>query len=105
MAVVVGKMRDDARDSTQEIRLKVTTHLGSFRGDAAFSTWVYRVANNQLLTALTRARETHEVSFEAMSETLRAGIELGRASWENRTLRPEERSKRAKWRSPAPRAC
>ena len=63
------------------------------------------VGKNQLLSARTRARATPEVSFKAMSETLKAGIELGRASWENRTLRPEERSKRAKWRSPAPRAC
>ena len=49
------------------------------------------MANNQLLSAITRARETPEVSFDAMSETLKAGIELGRASWENRTLRPEEK--------------
>ena len=49
------------------------------------------MANNQLLSAITRARETPEVSFDAMSETLKAGIELGRASWENRSLRPEEK--------------
>ncbi len=91
LAVRMLGNRDDARDSTQEILLKVTTHLGSFRGDAAFATWVYRVAKNQLLSAITRARETPEVSFESMSETLKAGIELGRTSWENRSLLPEEK--------------
>ncbi len=91
LAVRMLGNRDDARDSTQEILLKVTTHLGSFRGDSAFATWVYRVAKNQLLSAITRARETPEVSFESMSETLKAGIELGRTSWENCSLLPEEK--------------
>lgn len=47
LAVRMLGNREDARDATQEILLKVTTHLGSFRGEAAFSTWVYRVAKNQ----------------------------------------------------------
>ena len=82
--------REDARDSTQEILLEVTTHLGSFRGESTFSIWVYWVAKNHLLSTLTRARKTPAVSFETMSKTLKAGIELGRASWENRSIGPEE---------------
>lgn len=39
----------DAQDATQEILLKVTAGLPQFRGDSAFSTWVYRVACNFLL--------------------------------------------------------
>ena len=38
--------REDARDACQEILLKLTTHLGSFRGGAAFTTWVYQIARN-----------------------------------------------------------
>ena len=33
----------DAEDAAQEILIKIITHLGSFRGDSAFMTWVYRV--------------------------------------------------------------
>lgn len=40
---------EDARDASQEILIRVMTHLGDFRGGSAFGTWVYRVAANYLL--------------------------------------------------------
>ncbi len=92
LAVRMLGNRDDARDATQEILLKVTTHLGSFRGEAMFSTWVYQVARNQLLTAATRTRESPEVSFDALSDTLKAGIEFGRDTWDQRALLPEDKA-------------
>jgi RNA polymerase sigma factor (sigma-70 family) len=46
----------DAEDASQEILIKVVTHLASFRGESAFRTWVWRVACNHLLaTRRTRA--------------------------------------------------
>ena len=36
----------DAEDASQEILLKVITHLSSFRQESAFSTWVFRIAVN-----------------------------------------------------------
>jgi RNA polymerase sigma factor (sigma-70 family) len=83
--------RDDAADACQEILLKITTHLGSFRGDAAFTTWVYQVARNHLLSASTRSRESPELSFDALSATLQAGLDLGRDTWNNRVLQPDEK--------------
>ena len=41
----------DAEDASQEILLKIITHLGTFRGESAFTTWMYRVAVNHLLTS------------------------------------------------------
>jgi RNA polymerase sigma factor (sigma-70 family) len=82
---------DDAADACQEILLKVTTHLSSFRGEAAFSTWVYQVARNHLLNASTRSREHPELSFDALSATLQAGLDLGRDTWSNRALQPDEK--------------
>ena len=38
----------DAEDATQDILLKIMTHLSSFRGDSAFSTWVFSIATNHL---------------------------------------------------------
>ena len=38
----------DAEDATQDILLKMITHLSSFRGDSAFTTWVFRIAANHL---------------------------------------------------------
>lgn len=38
----------DAEDASQDILLKVMTHLSSFRGESSFSTWVFRIAVNHL---------------------------------------------------------
>ncbi len=37
---------EDARDTTQEIFLTVYRNLRKFRGDAKFSSWLYRIALN-----------------------------------------------------------
>lgn len=34
----------DAEDATQELLLRIVTHLGSFRGESRFSTWVWTIA-------------------------------------------------------------
>ncbi len=78
LAVRMLGQREDARDATQEILLKIVTHLGLFRGEAAFSTWVYRVAQNHLRTAATRARETPEVSWDELAERLGQGLAFAR---------------------------
>jgi RNA polymerase sigma factor (sigma-70 family) len=38
----------DAEDATQDILLKMITHLSSFRGDSLFTTWVFSIAVNHL---------------------------------------------------------
>ena len=38
----------DAEDATQDILLKMITHLSAFRGESAFTTWVFRIAVNHL---------------------------------------------------------
>ena len=94
LAVRVLGHRDDAADATQEILLKVVTHLGGFRGESAFTTWVFRVAHNHLLTARTRARESPEVSFDALAEKLEAGLDFAATSGAvtDRALTPEEKA-------------
>lgn len=41
--------REEARDAVQEIFLRVHQNLESFRFEAKFSTWLYRLAMNHLL--------------------------------------------------------
>jgi RNA polymerase sigma-70 factor (ECF subfamily) len=48
--------RDAALDATQETFLTVYRKADRFRGDSAFSTWLYRVAVNTCYDALRRAR-------------------------------------------------
>jgi RNA polymerase sigma factor (sigma-70 family) len=64
----------DAEDATQEILIRVITSLGSFRGESAFSTWVYRVAANHLLTTRKRRAEREELTFARFGEQLAEGL-------------------------------
>jgi RNA polymerase sigma-70 factor (ECF subfamily) len=52
---------EDARDVTQEAYLRAYKGLRRFRGDARFSTWMYRITANCASTALAkRARNRHD---------------------------------------------
>ncbi|NOH03928.1 MAG: sigma-70 family RNA polymerase sigma factor [Chloroflexi bacterium] len=44
---------DEAEDLTQEVFVKISRALNTFRGESSLSTWVYRIATN---TALDRLR-------------------------------------------------
>lgn len=60
----------DAEDAAQEILLKIITRLSTFRGESAFTTWMYRVAVNHLLTLRRRQPELEAVSFEEYEKSL-----------------------------------
>jgi RNA polymerase sigma factor (sigma-70 family) len=64
----------DAEDATQEILVRLVTHLGSLRGESTFSTWAYRVASNYLLTTRKRRAEREELTFERFAEQLDEGL-------------------------------
>jgi RNA polymerase sigma factor RpoE len=51
---------EDANDLTQEAFIKAYRALGSFKGDASFYTWVYRIAVNRTINFLkTRKNKVH----------------------------------------------
>jgi RNA polymerase sigma-70 factor (ECF subfamily) len=52
---------EDARDVVQEAYIRAFRGLGRFRGDAQFSTWMYRITANCANTHLAkRAKHRHE---------------------------------------------
>lgn len=53
---VVGD-RQDAEDALQDALTAAWLHLGSFRGEARFDTWLYRIASNAALAVARRRRE------------------------------------------------
>ena len=65
---------EDARDATQDILIRVITHLGSFRGDSRVRTWVYRVAANYLNSARQGRVEAQGYTFERFANDLREGL-------------------------------
>ena len=54
---------EDAKDAAQEAFLKAYRSLKGFRGDAKFSTWLYRITNNVCLEYLRR-RDRRELPLD-----------------------------------------
>jgi RNA polymerase sigma-70 factor (ECF subfamily) len=55
---------EDARDATQETFISAYANLRSFRGDAKFSSWLYRIALNVCHSRLRRRTGRHDASLE-----------------------------------------
>ncbi len=64
----------DAQDATQEILIRLTTHLSTFEGRSSFTTWAYTIATRMLLRTKARAVESSVVSAERFVEFLDAGV-------------------------------
>ena len=57
VAALLGPFADlDAQEVTQEVFLRAHERLASFRGEARFSSWLYRLAYNRTLEHRRRAR-------------------------------------------------
>jgi len=64
------KSVSDSEDLTQEVFLNVYRKLHGFRGDAAFSTWLYRVAMNTAMMFLRiRRKDSGVVPLISTSES------------------------------------
>ena len=61
----------DAEDASQDILLKVMTHLSSFKGDSAFTTWVFRIAANHLKDYKKHMFAQFPLSFEFYGDDIK----------------------------------
>jgi RNA polymerase sigma-70 factor (ECF subfamily) len=59
---------DDANDIAQEAFLRVYHSLGNFRGEANFSTWLYRIVTNVFLDERKKQRVRSHSSLEEYLE-------------------------------------
>ena len=64
---------EDAQDATQEILVRIITHLGTFKGESKFTTWVYRVATNYLLTHKGKQAKEFAMSFDEYATLIDTG--------------------------------
>jgi len=65
---------EDARDATQEILIRIITHLGTFHGESKFTTWAYKVAANYLSRVRKSRLEQQRYTFERFGHELDEGL-------------------------------
>jgi RNA polymerase sigma-70 factor (ECF subfamily) len=59
------KNREDAEEVTQDVLMKVYQKIDAFRGDAALSSWIYRITFN---TAMSRLRNTRAARLAEIAD-------------------------------------
>ena len=62
LALNITRNPQDAEDVLQDVFLKAYAHLGQFRGDSRFSTWLVRIATNAALTKMRQRSSEWRVS-------------------------------------------
>ena len=69
--------KEDAEDATQEILVRIVTHLSQFDFRSRLHTWAYRVAVNYILDVKKSAIERLHLSFERFADSLHIGMDVG----------------------------
>ncbi|WP_378183792.1 RNA polymerase sigma factor [Aquimarina sp. SS2-1] len=64
---------EDAKDATQEILIRIITHLSTYQYKSQFTTWVYRVATNYLLTEKGKKAKEFVMPFEDYEDLIDLG--------------------------------
>ena len=57
---------EDAEDVLQETFLRVYRHLGSFKGDSKLSTWLYKIATNEVLRFIEKHKQSDDDTAEQL---------------------------------------
>jgi RNA polymerase sigma-70 factor (ECF subfamily) len=65
---------DDAEDVLQDSWMRAFTHIGTFDGRSAFSTWVTRIAINSALGMIRKSGRHKEVSLDDPADPHRPGL-------------------------------
>ena len=65
---------EDAEDATQEILIKMITHLSTFQRKSSFQTWVYRIASNYLISEKSKkGYRAKRISFDDYANQIDSG--------------------------------
>lgn len=66
---------DDANDILQNTFIKVWNGIDNFRGESALYTWLYRIAGNEAITYINKAKKHAAVDIEQTSLSYRGGTD------------------------------
>jgi RNA polymerase sigma-70 factor (ECF subfamily) len=90
LAIRYTRNREDAEEVTQDVLLKVYQKISAFRGDAALSSWIFRITFNTVMSRLRSARaaraaearrgQAHGTSGRDADDSARARREAADAS-------------------------
>jgi RNA polymerase sigma-70 factor (ECF subfamily) len=75
LAMRLTANEEDARDVVQESYLRAWKGIKGFRGDAQFSTWMYRITANAAATLVQKRRRRRTESLEHVEEPIDSSIE------------------------------
>lgn len=70
LAVRLTGNEEDARDVVQEAYIRAWKGIRRFRGDARFSTWMYRITANSAYTHLGKRRRNRTESLDDVAEPI-----------------------------------
>ena len=90
---------EDAEEVAQDVLLKVHRKIGNFRGDAALSSWIYRITFNTAMSRLRTSRFSRPNEVQATEMTTDTGERAPSepADWsslaDDRVLRGEMRER------------
>jgi RNA polymerase sigma-70 factor, ECF subfamily len=65
LALRYVKNWEDAEEVTQDVLMKVYRKIGAFRGDAALSSWIYRITFNTAMSRLRTGRASRMAEVQA----------------------------------------
>src|SRR5215203_4373308 len=60
---------EDAEEVTQDVLMKVHRKIDAFRGDAALSSWIYRITFNTAMSRLRTSRYSRPLEVQAPEQT------------------------------------
>src|SRR5215218_3070390 len=76
LAMRLTANEEDARDVVQESYLRAWKGIGRFRGDAQFSTWMYRITANAAATLVQKRRRRRVESLDTVDEPIEASFDV-----------------------------
>ncbi|HEY3096408.1 MAG TPA: sigma-70 family RNA polymerase sigma factor [Acidimicrobiia bacterium] len=75
LAVRLTANEEDARDVVQESYLRAWKGIGKFRGDAQFSTWMYRITANAAATLVQKRRRRRAEPLDTVDEPIESALD------------------------------
>src|SRR5712691_11169471 len=75
LALRLTANEEDARDVVQEAYLRAWKGIRRFRGDAQFSTWMYRITANTAYTMVKRRRRNRVETLDDVDEPAELRVE------------------------------